>query len=147
MGAAALASCWLLVAGAATFDASVRTQAQLRSPNLSEQTQGPLLGDVEVTPTLLLVLKEGQLNLQLGYAPRLVLRNLVHNAALDLHVPEVQQTGRAQLDWRLIKGLRLYALETFTYGQTDFTTATGTTSATTSSVRYVSSESTGGMET
>lgn len=150
MGPWALAPVWLAVATAATYDVSARTETRTRSPTLSEQSLSPVLGDLELTPSALVQLRESGLGLQLSYAPRVVLRDLGLSAQ---HV-ELQHTGRAQGDWKPSRGLRLLAQQQLVYGQVDTTELAIASGGVpqprptdTPSVRYLSSETTAGVET
>lgn len=115
-----LTGLWLTAASSVGYEAHARVLTRARAATGAELLQGASASDVELLPTLVLKYKEQNLEGRVLYAPRLTLRE-----ALGDSRTQVVQGVRFQGEWRVQRGLRLFAEEHATYGTVDLFTQGG----------------------
>ncbi len=107
---------------AVSYTVSARVDSRVRSNEVEAEDAPSIAGDTDVVPTLGLERRDGNVLLQLDYAPRISLREVTVQPRT-----EVQHTGRLAANWRPERGLSFRLSEELTLGSVNlFTTDVGT---------------------
>lgn len=108
---------------AVSYTVSARVDSRVRSNDTATEGAPSIAGDTDVVPTLGLERRDGNVLLQLDYAPRISLREVTASPRT-----EVQHTGRLAANWRPERGLSFRLGEELTLGSVNlFTTDLGPT--------------------
>ncbi|MFP2927425.1 exopolysaccharide export protein EpsX [Pyxidicoccus sp. 3LG] len=118
LGAALTAVLLEVSSAAVTYGAAVRVDSRVRSNEDVAEDAPSVAGDTDITPTLGLELRDGNINLQLEYAPRISLREVTVQPRT-----EIQHMARLAGNWRPERGLSFRLSEELVLGSVNlFTT-------------------------
>lgn len=102
---------------AVTYGVAVRADSRVRSNEAPAEGAPSVAGDTDIVPTVGLEVREGNAALQVGYAPRISLREITSAPRT-----EVQHTGRLAGMWRPRRGLSLRLGEELMLGSVNLLT-------------------------